>query len=129
MPLVSLNHVTIRTADLDGARRFYEDVLGLEAGERPPFSFPGLWLYAGDGTPVVHLVGTGAPGSGTGTGALDHVAFTARDLGATRRRLAGKGVSFTERTVPLLGMIQVFVNDPHGIRIELNFDVSEQAGC
>ncbi|HEV7284395.1 MAG TPA: VOC family protein, partial [Kaistia sp.] len=107
--------------------RFYEDVLGLEAGERPPFPFPGLWLYAGDGTPVVHLVGTGAPapGTGSGTGALDHVAFTARDLDATRRRLAEKGVPFSERTVPLLGMIQVFVNDPHGIRIELNFDESE----
>jgi catechol 2,3-dioxygenase-like lactoylglutathione lyase family enzyme len=61
---LSLNHYSIRTADLDACRRFYVDVLGLEVGPRPNFSFPGLWLYAGDtsqwSNAVVHIIGIDA---------------------------------------------------------------------
>ena len=41
-----LDHVTLRTRDLEGAKAFFETVLGLEAGYRPVFPFPGYWLYA-----------------------------------------------------------------------------------
>ena len=34
---------------------FYDRVLGMKAGDRPPFPFPGAWIYLGD-TPVLHLV-------------------------------------------------------------------------
>jgi catechol 2,3-dioxygenase-like lactoylglutathione lyase family enzyme len=36
MPLTQLNHVTVRTDDLEGTRDFYQDVLGLKDGPRPP---------------------------------------------------------------------------------------------
>ncbi|MGH7007251.1 MAG: VOC family protein, partial [Stellaceae bacterium] len=55
MLLTQLNHVTVRTRDMEGTKNFYEGVLGFRAGWRPPLSFPGYWLYCGE-QPVVHLV-------------------------------------------------------------------------
>ena len=55
MPVAQLNHVTVRTDDLEGTRDFYHDMLGLKARPRPPLGFPGYWLYAGE-NPLVHLV-------------------------------------------------------------------------
>ena len=52
---MNLDHVTLRTADLEGTRSFLERVLDLKPGYRPAFSFPGYWLYAG-GEPIVHLI-------------------------------------------------------------------------
>ena len=40
MPTYHLNHVNIRTADLEATRDFYSDVIGLEVGFRPPFPSP-----------------------------------------------------------------------------------------
>jgi len=60
MALLSLNHVTIRPHDIEATRDFCVDIVGLREGARPPFGFPGYWLYAGD-VPVIHLVGAGNP--------------------------------------------------------------------
>ena len=61
---LSLNHVSIRSADLAACERFYCGLLGLAVGPRPPFPFPGLWLYAGDtaqySNAAVHIIGYGA---------------------------------------------------------------------
>ena len=58
---LTLNHFSIRTTDLEASRRFYADVLGLSVGPRPPFPFPGLWMYRGPhddmANAVVHLIG------------------------------------------------------------------------
>jgi catechol 2,3-dioxygenase-like lactoylglutathione lyase family enzyme len=140
MAIESLNHYTIRTTDLERSRAFYEDLLGMRVGERPPFQFPGLWLYSADGTPSLHLVGIDPAdnqgltdylgnrgGSGADTGAIDHIAFVVTGLAETIARLNRAGVPFTERTVPLLSLHQLFVDDPDGVRIELNFAASEKA--
>lgn len=142
MSLVSLAHYAVRTADLEASRHFYIEVLGLRPGYRPPFPFPGEWLYLDDdetGFGVVHLIGEAQGGddglgaylgeraSTTGSGALDHVAFFARDWPAVRRRFAALGADFSERTVPALGLHQVFVLDPAGVVVELNFAASAQA--
>ena len=55
MPLEKIDHYAIRTQRMDETKDFYE-ALGLHAGARPEFPFPGHWMYAGD-TPVVHIVG------------------------------------------------------------------------
>lgn len=47
MPIGRLDHYSIRTLDIEAARRFYTGVMGFEVGFRPPFNFPGLWLYNG----------------------------------------------------------------------------------
>jgi len=140
MEIKKLAHYSIRTPNLEASRRFYKEVLGLEEGFRPPFAFPGAWLYlAGDDSDygVVHLIGTeaaasaglseylGARPDATGSGSIDHVAFLAEGLPAMRRRLAAAGYAFRERTVPNLGLHQVFIEEPSGVTVELNFPAAE----
>jgi len=64
MSICKLAHYAVRAGDLEASRRFYEDVLQLRPGFRPPFAFPGVWLYLdeeGSDSGVVHLVGGDAP--------------------------------------------------------------------
>jgi catechol 2,3-dioxygenase-like lactoylglutathione lyase family enzyme len=68
-------------------RAFYERVLGLTVGARPPFQSTGYWMYLGD-HPIVHLVqrpSSETPASGPGN--LDHVGFAGVDLEGTRAQL------------------------------------------
>lgn len=143
MPIKQLNHFSIRTSDLDATRRFYTEVIGLTEGPRPPFSFPGAWLYAGDHVTyenaTVHVIGIDLndpeglktylgdrdPSTLQGTGTVDHIAFLATGVEEMRERLALAGIDFRERTVPLLGLHQIFVNDPSDVVIELNYPSSE----
>ena len=123
MPLTQLNHVTVRTDDLEGTRDFYGEVLGLAPGPRPPLSFPGYWLYCGENA-VVHLVPRGGAigaGGGGDTGNFDHVAFTAQDFEGMRARFKALGVAFREREVPGIRLRQLFVQDPNKVMIEINF--------
>ena len=41
-----LDHYNVSTRNLGDTVRFYEDVLGFVNGPRPPFDFPGAWLYS-----------------------------------------------------------------------------------
>lgn len=142
---ISLNHFSIRTVDLDACERFYCGLLGLQKGPRPPFPFPGLWLYAGEtdkyDNAAVHIIGIDRNDpeglkkylgdrdetSLAGSGAVDHVAFFATGLKETLERLEANGIEGRERTVPVLGLHQVFIDDPNGIVVELNFPAAEKA--
>lgn len=119
MAITALDHYTINTLDLDATIRFYVEILGFENGERPPFKFPGAWLYCA-GRPIVHLASGTTPGE-AGTGAIDHVAFRAGGLGDFVDRLEDRGVAYSERDVPGAGIHQVFLSDPNGVTIEINF--------
>ena len=144
MGLRKLGHYSIRTADLAASRRFYTEVLGLREGFRPPFRFPGIWLYDSDDEAdfgVVHIIGVDPSDGGGladylgekeaaslfGTGAMDHVAFLATGLGAMRARLLATGLAFNERSVPSLDLHQVFITDPSGVTIEMNYPQQEAA--
>ncbi len=122
MPVRSLQHVNIRCADVEASKDFYVALIGLVVGPRPPFASQGYWLYAGD-EPVVHLVQkpAGEAVRGPDTGALDHIAFEGVDLKATRSGLKARGKAFREAVVPRDGVIQLFVTDPDGVLLELNF--------
>jgi len=130
MPLGPLQHFTIEPSDLERTKSFYVDVLGLEIGERPPLDFPGYWLYSG-GVATVHLMGARKPREGIvvrgtdkkyeDTGRLDHIAFAATDVEAVRDRLKAGNVSFREQVVPRTGDTQIFLYDPDGVGVELNF--------
>ena len=122
MPIDSFQHVNIRAADLELARDFYVRALGLRVGDRPPFASVGYWLYLGD-RPVVHLVQRGPDETGgPGGGRLDHVAFHGVDLEGTRRALRAADIPFREAVVPRDNTVQIFVFDPDGLKIELNFE-------
>ena len=51
MPIQKMDHFTILTKDWKATAKFYEDILGFKAGERPNFAFPGCWLH-NDGKPI-----------------------------------------------------------------------------
>ncbi len=137
MGLQRLDHYSIRTPRLEETRRFYADVMDMHEGPRPPFPFPGAWMYHGD-TAMVHIVGydpsdtEGLKGYlgdkelvTSGTGTIDHVAFAVTGLDDMKARLHGAGLPFRERRVPSLGLYQVFVEDPNGVTLELNFPAAE----
>jgi len=119
MPLTRLDHVTILCSDLARSRAFYAEALGLVDGDRPPFSFPGAWLWL-EGKPVVHLIGGRNDGTLYETGSFDHVAFAASDLDAVRVRLTKAQVPYRETAVPGRPLHQIFFSDPDGVKIELN---------
>lgn len=127
MALEALEHYTINCADLSGTRDFYRDVLGLEEGPRPKLGFAGHWLYAGD-VPVVHLLGAdgalpenrGAQQGGP-TGSLDHIAFRGGEPGAIIARLKARGIAYRENVIADFKLHQLFVRDPNGIMVEMNF--------
>jgi catechol 2,3-dioxygenase-like lactoylglutathione lyase family enzyme len=123
MAIAGIDHITVNASDLDASRRFYVDVLGLRDGDRPAFDVPGIWLYATD-HPIVHLVGDRESDAPT-TGAFDHYAFQAADLAGVIGRLKAAGIAYELFIVPGLERRQVFVADPDGIKIELNFAADE----
>src|SRR5207245_1585052 len=95
MAVEGMNHFTILTDDVDGTLDFYDELLGLTAGLRPNFDFPGAWLYAG-GAPILHVIG-GRPKSDLKPGVIDHMAFTGRDLSGTLAKLKARGIEHTCR--------------------------------
>jgi catechol 2,3-dioxygenase-like lactoylglutathione lyase family enzyme len=124
-----LDHYNVRTARLAETVEFYEKVLGLENGERPNFSFPGAWMYS-EGRPVVHLIDISGSGEAPkqDSGVVDHVAFVSRGFEAMKRHLASTGYEYEAKIVPGGKLWQIFVRDPNGLMIELNYDAAaEQA--
>lgn len=116
-----IDHFNIRTRDLDRLCEFYTQVLGLEIGERPPFPSPGVWLYAG-GHPILHVGVQEDPGEvANDTLPLDHIALEVEGLTDAVARLDAAGVEYRMADVPARAMKQIFVRDPDGVAIELNF--------
>ena len=119
MPLEWLDHVNIRTARLEAMTDFYQRVVGLELGARPPFSFSGAWLYLDDRA-VLHLVETESPPAGMEP-KIEHFAFRATGLEAFLSRLESASVEYRRATVPATKMVQLHFSDPDGNHIEVNF--------
>ncbi|MEX0758539.1 MAG: VOC family protein [Tistlia sp.] len=125
MALTQLSHVNLRTADLDGLIGFYGEVLRLELGWRPPFDFPGAWLYCGE-HPVVHLVGETRPRAAEDP-RLEHFAFAAEGLAEFLAHLRACKVAYWVRIVPGNEQRQVNFLDPDANHIHVDFDRSETA--
>ncbi|MEO8132691.1 MAG: VOC family protein [Betaproteobacteria bacterium] len=141
MPLSHIAHYLIAASDMRQTRDWYCNVLGMEEGWHPDFGFPVIWLYA-NGVDVVHIsqnasqatgsqkayLGRIAQDTGSGTGAIDHIAFLASGLDESLARLRQHGVEFSERQANGQALYQVFMLDPNGIKVELNFGAAEAHG-
>ena len=123
MTISAMNHFTILTDDVPRTVAFYCDLLGLADGARPPLGFPGAWLYAGD-TAILHIVGGRARADLT-PGVIDHMAFSATGLSETLALLITYNVEHTCRRQTGTGTWQVFLFDPNGARVELDFAADE----
>jgi catechol 2,3-dioxygenase-like lactoylglutathione lyase family enzyme len=136
MSIGALEHVLVLADDIDGTRDFYCSVVGLSVGDRPPLTFPGYWLYAaadGSGPACLHVaerrayaahaagLGLTVPSNGDdpGAGPVDHIAFNASDYDGLLERLQREGVRAVTNAVPG-GPRQVFIQDPNGVRVEIN---------
>jgi len=99
-------------------------------GPRPPFDFPGAWLYS-EGHPVLHLndVSPTDKQQPADSGVIDHIAFGSRGFEAMKQHLAHKGVSFRVNVVPNSSRRQIFLTDPNNVLIELNYDVGKEAAA
>lgn len=126
MQLGQLDHVNLRTTRLDTLVDWYTRVLGMRAGERPNFPFPGAWLYAGDAA-AVHIVGIdGAPGVGSEAELrLEHFAFSATGRRAFEARLEANGEKYRRTDIPDFNIIQINVWDPDGNHIHVDFPADE----
>jgi catechol 2,3-dioxygenase-like lactoylglutathione lyase family enzyme len=126
MTVTALDHCTVLTADLPATLAFYEEHLNLKPGARPPFDFPGAWLYADGGKgphPILHIVA----GRKRTAGVIDHVAFSGRGLAAAVAKLKGKGIDYELRRLPAYGTWQLFIHDPNGAKVEIDYDAAEPA--
>jgi catechol 2,3-dioxygenase-like lactoylglutathione lyase family enzyme len=131
MPLTQLEHYLVLTDDIDATRDFYCDALGLRIGPRPPLAFLGYWVYLGD-VPCIHIAdwssyrahseatGIAISTRAAGTGPVDHIAFNALDYESVKARLRLHGIVAAENLVPGIGLRQLFLSDPNGVKIELN---------
>lgn len=138
MPLTELNHYFVRATDLEATKDFYCKALDLEIMPRPPFPFAGYWLgregriwvhMGQDGIPNAELYYRGTPKGAAqdNSGVVDHIAFLATDPEGFRERFEGmrsKGlnIDFWARALPDFDLFQIFVRDPDGLTIELNFN-------
>jgi len=122
-----LDHYNVSTRKLGDTVRFYEDILGLVNGPRPPFDFPGAWLYS-EGHPVLHLndISPTDKQQPADSGVIDHIAFGSRGFEAMKQHLAQKAVSFRVNVVPNSSRRQIFLTDPNNVLIELNYDVGKE---
>ena len=140
MPLGHIEHILLQTADMAATRDWYVRVLGLRVGPAPDFKFPVCWLYLGE-QDVIHVTEGGANVSENrkryvgqdsqatqGSGAIDHVAFRCTGLRAMLAHLQTEAVAFKERQVSDQGLYQLFLHDPNGIKVELNFANAEATG-
>jgi catechol-2,3-dioxygenase len=124
MPIAGLDHYNIRASRsvIEELCNFYVNVLGLEPGVRPPFKRQGYWLYA-SGRPLVHLSVAAENESRQGqvTNTLDHIAFTCTDYAHFEATLQRHEIPYETDTVPGTAILQIFISDPAGNGVELNF--------
>jgi glyoxylase I family protein len=118
MLIEGAHHFSLAVADIEKARAFYSDLLGLPELERPDFGLPGIWYQAG---PVqLHLIQT-PPGVDVGSQAASltplaqHIAFAIGDYAAVHSRLEEAGF---EMLAAGAEVGQIFVRDPDGNTIE-----------
>lgn len=132
MPIVRLDHINVRTADVPSTLAFFRDVLQMTVV--PP---PGRrdveeagWVLDHSGHPAVHVVGANLPfpvhdaelaPASNGSGAIHHVAFDCTGFEEMQARLTSLGLTFTEHQIPQIPLRQIFVKEANGILIELNF--------
>lgn len=119
---MQLDHVTIRTRDIEATRDFFASVFDMAPGERPELirRIPGCWLYSG-GQPLVHIIGAYGDGFDRAAEAIDHVGIRLTGYGAFRAKLGRLGVPYSSMDLDDIGERRLFFRAPGGPLIEAVF--------
>ena len=123
MTVEYLHHISLAAPGnvLQEVVEFYGVALGLKPGPRPDFGIAGYWLYADD-HPIIHLIeDPGRPAENSGH--FDHFALRCEDIEAVSSRLDEHGIAYSRLDMSQLNQAQLFLKDPAGISVELNFCV------
>ncbi len=141
----SLDHVNIVTKNFPETIRFYTEVLGMKNAGLPGgmVSNKNAFICDDNDNAVLHIQGVDPQDPQStfdsirqrlgnlrtsigladlnGSASIEHVAFACHDYDAVRERLRRNGLEMRFNEVPQMGLRQIFVNDPNGITLELNF--------
>ena len=119
---MNLDHVTIRTRDLQAARSFFLGVFDLEEGERPLAiqRIRGHWLYS-EGHPLVHIIGSQGYGVGRPAEAIDHVGLRLEGYAEFRSKLDQLGIHYSTMDLADIGERRLFFRAPGGPLLEAVF--------
>jgi catechol 2,3-dioxygenase-like lactoylglutathione lyase family enzyme len=122
-----IDHINIRTSQLAETCSFYQQVLGLERGVvmgEGVDQVRNAWLYDEEKRPIIHV---NMPNEGElemrggDTGKLDHVALDCNGFDEMVDRLETQGVEHRIAVFEKFNFKQIFIHDPNGVRLELNF--------
>ncbi|MDB5321847.1 MAG: bleomycin resistance protein [Phycisphaerales bacterium] len=109
-----IEHVAVIVSDVERAKQFYGQVLGLTEVPRPvTFDFPGAWYR--NGQTDLHIISRphADPES------RRHVAFYVSDLQAAARVLQSHGFPVLWETMKIDGLDRFFTQDPDQNRVEI----------
>ena len=133
MALVDLHHIAIKVppGKLNEAETFYTEVLGMNYANRPDLGFPGAWLNITD--TMIHLVDQEFPPESDpwyqrreAQSAIDHIAIKAKGFDEIKKRVNDLGYDWRQTSIPDAGLWQLFVVDPSGVIVELNFPIKDE---
>jgi len=113
---VHVHHLAFRTSDVARLERFYRELLGLRAVERPGGS-PGAsaWLAAGPTLVMIEPRSEPEPPFAPGTRELVAFSILPADRASFELRLVAAGVTVEERTD-----FTLYFRDPDGRRIAVS---------
>jgi len=144
MTVRRLDHVNVLTRDLPGTIAFYEDLLEMKAGPAPSGDIRrAAWIYDDGDLPILHIQAVDATqpeakfadirkrlGDMIGrldlerladTGSVEHVALECSDYERMKKRCEERGIEARLNLVQRTGLRQIFIRDPNGVILELNF--------
>ena len=120
-----LDHVNFRVKDPEATIAFLQDVLMM--GRHDVMK---SWLLDNDGNPVIHVGNIEGPYPSDGFrpfdgdvegGPVHHVALNCLDYDAVLARLVERGLEHCSNHIPQVALRQLFVPEPGGVLLELNF--------
>ncbi len=123
MEIKLLEHMNLRTADIHRLEEWYSKVLGLKRGYRPPFETTGCWLYAGN-IPMVHILEV-KDQKICDDPTMEHFALRVSGLKGFIKTLKEMNISYRTARVPELRVFQIYITDPDGNNMHLDFPPEE----
>ena len=144
MTIRKLDHVNILSLQYEQTLAFYRDVLDMTVGPTPVNDVSrGAWIYDDGGLPIVHVqrvdpadpakkfadvrrrlgehMGPAGVEELKGGGTVEHVALQCEGYDQLLARLQERGLEPRTNAVPGMRLRQIFIPDPNGVVLELNF--------
>ncbi|MFZ3587715.1 VOC family protein [Bacillus sp. DJP31] len=118
------HHISLSITDLDKAKHFYGNILGLKELNRPNFDFPGAWYQIGSAQLhlILHPVSQTLRSEASMDSRDSHFAIRVKDYHETLNYLKKNNIVVHENPNSKSGFAQIFCMDPDHNLIEFNVD-------